>query len=215
MKLIMLLVESFDIFTLADWVGMSAFAISGMLVAIRKKLDVVGVFICGMLTASGGGTIRDVLVGRIPSVLQDNAVFYLVCVLLLSLFLFKLYKHTNLEEKTWFVVSDALGLSAFGITGLLIGIEYELHFFGAVALSFITAKGGGIIRDILLNKVPDVLQTGFYGSVTLIQSSILYGFYTIGHLHDVVIIIMFFAAFALRVVAHYKKWKMPTLFDVS
>jgi uncharacterized membrane protein YeiH len=104
-----------------------------------------------------------------------------------------------------------VGLAAFGITGALIGIEEGLHFFGVVTLSFLTATGGGIARDILVNEVPLVLHGDFYGSVALCLGVAVFMLHWAGLMNPLSLLLVFAAGLLLRLVAYTYKWELPKL----
>lgn len=200
-----------SIFELSNIIGSLAFALSGLLVGIRKELDVMGMFIVSMLTANGGGAVRDVLVGRTPGVLTDPSAFYLVLAVLITAWVFKLHRYATLERHSLFIISDAIGLVAFSITGALVGIEAGLSIFGVMVLSFLTAAGGGIIRDMMVNDVPAILDSDFYGSIALLMAAALYGMHHYSIASNLHITLLFFFALALRLYAYKKGWQLPRL----
>ena len=104
-----------------------------------------------------------------------------------------------------------MGLVSFSITGALMGISEELNFFGTVILSLSTAIGGGVIRDILINEVPLILTSGFYATVSVIISSILFLANYMGLLNPIVISLVFIFGLFLRLFAYYKQWNLPTI----
>ena len=199
------------IFIVSSYIGTAAFAISGLLLAVRKELDIIGIFIMAMLTANGGGAIRDVLIGRTPSVLTDISAFYMVfsvCVLSIVL---KIHRSGRLERHMLFTVSDAAGLAAFSITGTLIGIDSELSGFGVVVIAFLTAVGGGAVRDILLNEVPQMLYTGFYASVAVVVAISMLILKHFDMLHNIAISCVLVAGFSLRMLAYKYSWNLPKI----
>lgn len=198
-----------DIFTFAGLLGSLAFATSGFLAGARKELDIVGVFIVTMLTANGGGAVRDVLLGRTPLVLTDPTPFYLVCGVITIALLFKLHKHARLERHWLFVMSDAIGLVAFSLTGTLAGLEAGLSIFGVMVLAFITATGGGILRDMMVNETPSLLSSDFYGTVALVMAASVYGLHHFGHASELNITIVFFLLLGLRMLAYLRGWHLP------
>ena len=196
---------------IADIIGIVCFALSGFLMAVHHKLDILGVFISSFLTALGGGMIRDVLADRTPYVFTTNLPVFLVVITVLVALLFKLHKIDDLEGKTTFIISDAIGLVSFSITGSLIAIQNDFNFLGVLILSFLTAVGGGTIRDILINRVPSILVSEFYATVALIIASIIYVLELL-HLRSLpVLTIVFIFGVALRLLAYYRKWHLPTL----
>ncbi|RXK06608.1 trimeric intracellular cation channel family protein [Halarcobacter bivalviorum] len=196
---------------IADIIGIVSFALSGFLIAVHYKLDILGVFISAFLTALGGGMIRDVIANKTPYVLSDNLPIILVSTTLFLAFIFKLHKTTDLEGKTWFIVSDAIGLVSFAITGALIGIKADFNFLGVLMLAFLTAVGGGTIRDILINKVPSILVSEFYGTVAIIIGLITYFLHLGNFVSIVTLTITFIFGVTLRLLAYYKKWSLPKL----
>ena len=196
---------------IADIIGIISFALSGFLIAVHYKFDILGIFISSFLTALGGGMIRDVIANKTPYVLNDNLPIILVSATLFLSLILKLHKKTDLEGKTAFIISDAIGLVSFAITGALIGIQAEFNFLGVLMLAFLTAVGGGTIRDILINKVPSILVSEFYGTVAIIVGLITYFLHLLGHASILNLTILFIAGVTLRLLAFYKKWHLPKL----
>jgi uncharacterized membrane protein YeiH len=193
----------------ASLVGGVAFALSGFLAGVRKGLDLMGIFILSFLTANGGGVIRDILVGRPVTLVHEAEPFFITSGVVLLALLLKLHKLPQLEQRLGFVVSDAIGLAAFGLSGALVGIEVQAQFFGVLALSLLTAAGGGILRDLLVNEVPELLSGGFYGSVALLQGAAICGLQAAQSLNTITLLAAFCAALALRLVAYRGKWRLP------
>ena len=169
----------------------------------------LGVLISVFLTAFGGGIIRDIVVDKTPYTFSHSMPGIMVLTIMILMILFRFHKRETIENKPFFIFSDSIGLVSFSITGALIAIENGLNLTGILALSFITAVGGGITRDIIINEVPFVFKTGFYGTVALLVGALMYlldlfsfmGFYPIA--------VVFILGVALRVVAYYKKWSIP------
>jgi uncharacterized membrane protein YeiH len=196
---------------IADIIGIICFALSGFLISVHYKLDILGVFISSFLTALGGGMIRDVLADRTPYVFTTNLPVFLVVATVLIALLFKLHKIDDLEGKTAFIISDAIGLVSFSITGSIVAIQNDFNFLGVLILAFLTAVGGGTIRDILINRVPSILVSEFYATVALIIATVIF-ILEILHLRSLpTITIVFIFGVVLRLLAYYKKWHLPTL----
>ncbi|MFN7095279.1 MAG: trimeric intracellular cation channel family protein [Burkholderiales bacterium] len=203
---------SFDqIFQVASCIGIIAFALSGVLLAARKHFDVVGTFVLSLLTATGGGAIRDIMVNRTPNLLKDPLLVYVTLATLFFSLLFKLHHKSNLEKKWLFVASDAVGLAAFTITGTLVGLEVNLGLFGVMLLGLITAVGGGVLRDILVNDVPFILKGDFYASVALFISLSLYILHHYQALSSINIGIIGIIGTSMRLIAYAKNWRLPQL----
>jgi uncharacterized membrane protein YeiH len=195
----------------ADMIGIISFALSGFLIAVHYKLDILGIFISSFLTALGGGIIRDTIANKTPYVFDAHLPILLVVGTLIFSLIFKLHKITNFEGKMAFVISDAIGLSSFAITGALIALESDFNFLGVLVLAFLTAVGGGTLRDILINKVPSILVSEFYGTVAIIVGVLVYGLHRFDLINLITLIAVFVFAVSLRMLAFYKKWQLPVL----
>ncbi len=195
----------------ASFVGSIAFALSGFLIGARKRQDIMGIFILAFLTANGGGVLRDLLVSRPPIILSSTEPFWLTGAVIVLAGLLRLQRFENLERNWLFIMSDAVGLVAFGITGALIGIDAGVHFFGVLILSLLTATGGGIIRDLLVNEVPEILHGGFYGSVAILLGITVYVLHINGWTSPVSLLIVFVSALAIRLIAYRYNWQLPKL----
>jgi len=196
-------------FEVAEYIGIIAFAISGFFVGVRSKLDFLGVLISVFLTAFGGGIIRDIIVDKTPYTFTYNMPGIIVISLMLLLLLFKFHKRQSLENRPFFIISDSIGLVSFSITGAMIAIESGLNITGVLVLAFITAVGGGITRDVIINEVPFVFKTGFYGTVSLFVGLLIYLLYTFEVMSFYTTTIVFIIGVSIRVLAYYRKWSIP------
>jgi len=158
-----------DIFYTLDLLGTLAFAISGALVAIAKRLDPFGVFIVAFTTAVGGGTLRDVLIGRTPVVwMTDLNYIYVIGLAVVLAIVFR--KNWKKLSKSLFLF-DTIGLGVFTIIGTKIGIIANLHPIICIALGTISASFGGVIRDILCNEIPVIFRKEIYATACIIGAS--------------------------------------------
>jgi len=201
----------FDVVIAADIIGIFAFALSGFLVGVRNNLDLLGLIISASLTALGGGVVRDVLLGRTPFAFNEYYPALTVITTILLAFAFRLYRREQLERQWLFVVSDTIGLVAFSITGALLAIETEFNFFGVMILSFLTAVGGGVLRDTMINQVPSVLISDFYGSIAIIVSVLLLLLLQVDMINTLGVAGVAGFAIFLRLLAYYKQWHLPKL----
>ena len=198
-------------FEIAEYIGIVAFAMSGFFIATRNKLDFLGVLISVFLTALGGGIIRDVIVDKTPYTFSHNTPALIIVAVMILLVVFKFHKKESIENKPLFILSDSIGLISFSITGALIALEHDLNLTGVLALSFITAVGGGIIRDVIINEIPFVLKTGFYGTIALLIGIILYSLNAYGMMDALSLSIVFILGVILRLIAYYNKWAIPMI----
>ena len=196
-------------FEIAEIIGIIAFSISGFFVGVRKKLDMLGVLTATSLTAFGGGIARDLAVDIKPYIFTHSFPAIIMISVMALLFMFKFHTKDSIENKSYFVLSDSIGLISFSITGALIAVEHNMNLTGTMVLAFLTAAGGGIARDVIINEVPFVLKTGFYGTIALIIAIIIY-FLNEYHLVSFYsLIIIFISMLVLRMLAYYKKWSIP------
>lgn len=197
------------LFEIAEYIGIIAFATSGFFVGVQNRLDFLGVLISVFLTTLGGGIIRDVAVDRMPYAFTQNTPALMAVGVMTVLILFQFHKKDSIENKAFFIVSDSIGLISFSITGSLIALEYGFNLTGVLALAFVTAVGGGIMRDIIINEVPFVFKTGFYGTVALLVGLCLYVLDRYELVQVSTIAVVFAAGVVLRLVAYYRKWSIP------
>jgi len=195
----------------AEIIGIAAFALSGFWVAVEERLDLLGVFIASFLTALGGGIIRDVIVGKIPYSFINFLPSIVVILVILIAFLLKLQKNIDFQKRKIFIFSDSVGLVSFSISGALIGLDAGLNYFGVVLLALITAVGGGILRDVLLNRVPMILKAEFYGTVAIITGTILFLLDVLSYINIFTLSSIFVFGLTLRLLAYFKDWHLPKI----
>ena len=148
-----------------DILGTFAFAISGALVALDKKLDIFGVIIIAFVTAVGGGMLRDILIDAHPiNWIGDLNYLYTIFFAVIFTFLFK--SKIAYISKTLFLF-DTIGISVFTLLGLQKGLSYDLHPLVAVIMGMISAVFGGVLRDVLTNRVPLIFEKEIYASACL------------------------------------------------
>ena len=154
-----------------DLVGVFAFALSGGLVAVKKRLDLFGVLVLSGAAALGGGVLRDVLIGDLPPVgISDWRL--LTCALVAGLVTF--VYHPGVERISRPVrILDAAGLAVFAIGGSLKALGAGMDPLTSVVVGGITAAGGGIVRDVLAGQVPEVLRREMYALPALLGSALV------------------------------------------
>jgi uncharacterized membrane protein YeiH len=149
-----------------DILGTFAFAVSGALVASDKKFDLFGVLIIAFVTAVGGGMLRDVLMNAHPiNWIGDLNYLYTILMAVVFTFLFK-SKIAHLS-KTMFLF-DTIGISVFTLLGLEKGLSFNLHPIIALIMGMISAVFGGVLRDVLTNKIPLIFEKEIYASACLV-----------------------------------------------
>jgi uncharacterized membrane protein YeiH len=146
-----------SIFTL-EFIATIAFAISGVLSALRKRMDIVGICACGFLAAFGGGTLRDVLLDRRPFFWVDHQMV-LLGVLAISIGCAALVSLQRLERgQRWLQIPDAIGLGLFCATGTHLSWTMEQPPVVAIMMGVITGTFGGVLRDLVCNEIPELFR---------------------------------------------------------
>lgn len=149
-----------------DILGTIAFAISGVLVAMEKKLDIFGVFIIAFVTAVGGGTLRDILIGSTPVVWLKQPV-YIFTILGAVAFAVIFVNHLKYFRKSLFLF-DTIGIGLYTMVGIEKGLSVDLLPVMCIGLGTITASFGGVIRDILCNEIPVIFRKEVYATVCIL-----------------------------------------------
>lgn len=169
-----------DLLNVLVWAGTLTFAATGALVAIRAQFDLIGVLVLAAVTAIGGGSIRDVIVGILPpSSFTNEAMLWAVATTGLAVFL--AHRFINVESRLLYVL-DTLGLGIFAALGAQTGVEYGMGMWGTVFAGAVSGVGGGVMRDVLTDKVPGVFYRAgdFYASAAAIGALSFYILYPLG-----------------------------------
>ena len=198
-------------------IGTIAFASSGAMVAVRKKLDLFGIIVLGVITAVGGGMIRDLLIGSIPPTMFYHPVYVLTAFLtVLIMFLLFRFRPILLEsrymdtyEKVMNIL-DAVGLGAFTVIGVDTGVNagYGAYHFLIIFLGVITGIGGGILRDIMAGETPFVLKKHVYACAS-ISGACLYAFLLQFTHSDYAMLFSALLVIAIRILASHYRWNLP------
>jgi len=175
--------------------GDVVFAVSGALTAARYRMDVLGFVLIGTITGIGGGTLRDLLLGRTVWWTQDPLELILCVAASLATFFFITSDITRRKGLIW---ADALGLAAFGVVGSHVALEFGAPFVVAVFMGMVTATGGGVIRDVLTNTQPMILSGQLYATAALLGSLSYASLRYLGVPEIAAEPVAFLAAFSLR-----------------
>ena len=191
-----------------DLVGVFVFALSGGLVAVRKRLDLFGVLVLSGAAALGGGVMRDLLIGVSPPVgLSDWRLIAAACLAGVVTFLF----HPGVARISKLVrLLDAAGLAVFAVAGSLKALGVGTGSMTAILVGAITAIGGGILRDLLAGQVPEVLRRELYAVPAMLGSVVVVVAAQLGSLQDWVLWTAAGVVFALRMLAVRLHLNAPT-----
>lgn len=155
-----------DIIQIFDFIGTFVFAVSGVMTAIQKKFDVIGASIIGLVTAIGGGTLRDLLIGSTPVGWMQNE-FY-IYIILLAVPICYLFKRYIVKLRKTIFLFDTIGIGLFTILGIEKTLSIELSVIAALLMGISSAVFGGVIRDVLCNEVPLIFRKEIYASACLV-----------------------------------------------
>lgn len=191
-----------------DLLGTFAFALNGALTAVRvARLDIIGVITLGMITALGGGIIRDTLLGDLPpATFRDWR--YLAVAAGGALIAFAFARHLS-RLAAPIEILDAVGLSVFAVAGAGKAMDYGLGPAQAIILGAITAVGGGTIRDALLGRIPSVMSEGLYAIPALVGATIIVVAILLGVQGPTAVIVAAVACFLVRVIGIRFKLNAP------
>ena len=196
-------------FHLLDIIGTVAFALSGALTAMSKKLDLFGVFIIAFVTAVGGGTLRDVMIGTTPvGWMLDLDYVYVICIAFALALVFR-KKFERL--RTSLFLFDTIGLGVFTLIGLEKGINVGLHPIVCIALGTMTACFGGVIRDILCAEIPVIFRKEIYATICILGGIIFFILRKFNLDNDILYLISSLVIIVVRLMAVKFKWYLPTL----
>jgi uncharacterized membrane protein YeiH len=187
-----------------------AFALVGSAKAIREEFDLFGIVVVGLATAFAGGVTRDLLVNRVPLVLQSPTEVGLGLLgsglaVVLSVGL------QAPDDHSITIVSDAIGLAAFATTGAIVATEAGVSAFGIVAIATINAVGGGAFADILLDRSPFILFDDFYASCAVLGGCAYWLVDTLGGVDGSAAVACAAVTVTVRVVAVTQEWYVPTV----
>lgn len=193
--------------TALDLIGTAAFAASGASIGVYKRLDLFGVCVVGVTTGIGGGIVRDVLLGVHPPTALDNWPNIAVALALsLAVFLF----HPAVDRiKGSVLVLDALGVGLFATTGAATALSHDAHWWAAIVIGVITAIGGGVLRDVLVNETPMLLHKDLYATPAMIGAGLLVAAEAVGVPYPWGLVVGTATATVLRLLALRLGWNLP------
>lgn len=199
---------------IAQLIGTVVFAVSGVVAVAERKLDWFGVVVVATVTAVGGGTMRDLILGDTPVFwIDDNKyLFFALAGGLLAIPLVRMFGRDHEEFERNLVLLDALGLSLFAITGAQLTLELGFDGSVAVVCGILTGVGGGVIRDLLAGQHPLILRSDIYATAALAGTAayvLLIENTSINQAPAMAIGML--TIFTLRMVAYRRNWSLPAL----
>ncbi|MBP6637097.1 MAG: trimeric intracellular cation channel family protein [Sulfuritalea sp.] len=197
-----------SILAIIDAIGVFAFALSGLLEARRRDMDLVGLFVVALVTAFGGGTLRDLLLDRSPLFWIEHDI-YAIAILGLSL-AFALIPATGRLSAGVLLAADAIGLGLFSVAGAGYALEAGTSLFIAALMGVMTGTFGGVIRDVLCNELPSLFrQTPLYATCAFAGCYLYFGLLRSPLSGDAAVWITIVAIAAFRLAAVRWHWVLP------
>lgn len=195
--------------------GTIAFSVSGALIAIENKLDLFGVIMLGCITACGGGLIRDVMIGKELAIFKTPGYLLTSAITGVVVFIFMYFiKKTSWENskiyKVFFNITDSIGLGTFVVTGANVALASEIDSMLPVCFyGVLTACGGGLIRDLMVMKIPAIFRKHIYAVAAIIGAIIFYVMNYFSILYIVNVLTTVCLVVVIRYLAFYFEWSLP------
>ncbi|MBS1761018.1 MAG: trimeric intracellular cation channel family protein [Bacteroidetes bacterium] len=194
-----------------DILGTIAFAVSGAFLAMEKKLDPFGVLVLSFVTAIGGGTLRDMLIGNLPVgwLTNPTATIVIFSSAVVTMFFGRYLKHLT----TTLFIFDALGLGLFTIVGIKLGLQKQFSTGICIALGTITGCFGGVVRDVLLNNIPLLFRKEIYALACIAGGLFYFLLREMNVNSDTATILSILATSAIRILAFRFKISLPSFYN--
>lgn len=194
-----------------DILGTVAFAVSGAFLAMEKKLDPFGVLVLSFVTAIGGGTLRDILIGNLPVswLRNETASLVIFCSAIAAMVFARILRQLN----TTLFLFDAMGLGLFTIVGIKLGVARDFSMGVCIALGTITACFGGVVRDVLLNNIPLLFRKEIYALACILGGLAFFGLQYMRIPPDMVTVLSILIIFGIRLIAVRFRLSLPRFYD--
>ena len=196
-----------------DILGTVSFAVSGAFLAMEKKLDPFGVLVLAFVTALGGGTLRDIMIGNLPVSWLSNssATIVIFSSAIVTMFFGRYLKHLT----TALFLFDALGLGLFTVVGIKLGLEKHFSIGVCITLGTITACFGGVVRDVLLNHIPLLFRKEIYALACIAGGLVYFLFRELNIDADLVTVLCILIIFTIRIIAVRYKISLPQFYNAA
>lgn len=200
-------------------IAIASFSVSGAVVAIDKGLDIFGVVFIGVIAALGGGVLRDLILGIFPPIMFTYKVYVIVAVITALIIFFAAYidkdrYFRNVERIDSIVnILDAVGIGLYSTTIVqkCIDLGYGNNAFLCIMMAMTTCIGGGIMRDLICQRLPTILRRRIYALAVIAGSSIYYIMYLFGCNINISMVVGTATTISIRLLATKYKWNMPTI----
>lgn len=195
------------ILAILDLSAVAVFSVTGALAASRRQMDIFGFALLGVVTGVGGGTVRDLTLGRLPVFWVKDPIYVIVCIIVAAIVFF--LAHVLASRIRTLVWLDAIGLSLFAVTGAGIALQSGAAPIVAVVTGVITATFGGIIRDVLAGESPLILSSEIYVTAALTGSAGFVVLLAFNVPNQLAATIGFSLCFIVRALAIIYRWQLP------
>jgi uncharacterized membrane protein YeiH len=199
-----------EVLTFLDILGTIAFAISGVLTAMNKRMDAFGILIIALITSIGGGTLRDVLIGKTPVTWMQDQIFPMV-VLGTAIFAVLFRSKLKYFRRSLFLF-DTIGIGLYTITGVQVSLAFGLDPIICVLLGTVSACFGGVLRDILCNEIPIIFHKEIYATACILGATV---YLTLDHFEvsqTIAMILSGLVIIVMRILAVVFKWQLPSVY---
>lgn len=204
-------------FLFLEILGTIAFAVSGAIKGVKKKMDVLGVCVLGLITAVGGGIIRDLILGNTPPITFIKPRYAIIAIVTSIIIFLPISRKFLANHKHGYelslLITDTLGLAIFSVIGVQVAYAgFNNNMFLLIFVGVVTGVGGGVIRDMMSETIPDIFKKHFYASASIIGTIITVLLWrVIGE--TFAMIIGFIVIVTLRLLAAKYHWNLPTIHD--
>ncbi|MCQ2555304.1 MAG: TRIC cation channel family protein [Clostridia bacterium] len=193
-------------------IGTIAFAVSGAVLGIEKKMDILGVVVLGEVTSIGGGIIRDLLLGNTPPNAFTHPIYATVALFVSLIMFIPKVRNTFVGKSETFdkimLIMDSIGLGVFTVVGIHVANGFDSNGFLAVFVGVLTGVGGGLTRDVISDSMPYIFTKHFYCSASIIGALVTVSVNTIYN-ETAGMIVGTVLIFVLRILAAHFRWKLP------
>ncbi|MFC4633199.1 trimeric intracellular cation channel family protein [Dokdonia ponticola] len=199
-----------EIITLIDILGTISFAISGVLTAMNKRMDAFGILIIALITSIGGGTLRDVLIGKTPVTWMQDQVFPTV-IFITAVFAVLFRSKLKYFRRSLFLF-DTIGIGLYTVTGVQVSLAFGLDPLICVILGTVSACFGGVLRDILCNEIPIIFHKEIYATACIAGAAAYLVFIEFTMTQTLAMILSGAIIITIRILAVVFHWQLPRLY---
>ena len=201
-----------SVFLIIDILGTIAFSVSGALTAMKKRMDLFGIFIIAFVTSVGGGTLRDLLLDANITWMRDLTFVYVIAITTILAIIFR--KKLNYVRKSLFLF-DTIGIALYTMVGIEKGIAAGLPALICIALGTMTACFGGVIRDILCNEIPVIFRKNIYATACILGGIFYFLLLKTSLTENWIVIISGSIVITVRLLAVTFNWSLPSIYTAK